>query len=121
MFHESGLPTAEQCQEYWDTHLRGVAATTIPLPAELEALLQTVTAVIENLAQDSPTAALKAARTLELIAQQRRNGEQHLLHGLAGCPAHDHCGGALCPHRGADTSPVGRALRLRKTDRSLPV
>ncbi|WP_329438722.1 hypothetical protein OG906_34365 [Streptomyces sp. NBC_01426] len=69
-FHESGLPTAEQCEEDWDSHLRDVAGTTIPLPAELEALFQTVTAAIENLAQDSPTAALKAARTLELIAQR---------------------------------------------------
>ncbi|MFD9535319.1 hypothetical protein [Streptomyces sp. NPDC060010] len=69
-FHESGLPTAERCEDDWDTHLRDVAGTTIPLPAELEALLQTITAAIEKLAQDSPTAALKAAPTLELIAQR---------------------------------------------------
>ncbi|WP_234350011.1 hypothetical protein [Streptomyces sp. WM4235] len=69
-FHESGLPTADRCEEDWDTHLRDVATATIPLPTALEALFQTITAAIENLAQDSPTAALKAARTLELIAQR---------------------------------------------------
>ncbi|MGW6971520.1 hypothetical protein [Streptomyces sp. NPDC054952] len=76
-FHESGLPTAEQCEEDWDTHIRAVANTTISLPAELEALLQTVTAAIENLAQDSPTAAIKAARTLELIAQRTAHWPAH--------------------------------------------
>lgn len=99
----------------WTAARREAYANDLGQEASLVAVTarsNTVTAVIENLAQDSPTAAaLKAARTLELIAQQRRNGEQHLLHGLAGCPAHDHCGGALCPHRGTDTSPVGRALR----------
>ncbi|MFD5890569.1 hypothetical protein ACFWHQ_31985 [Streptomyces sp. NPDC060334] len=76
-FHESGLRTAERCEEDWDTHIRDVAGTTIPLPAELEALFQTVTAAIENLAQDSPTAALKAARTLELIAQRTAHWPAH--------------------------------------------
>ncbi|WP_234344382.1 hypothetical protein [Streptomyces sp. WM6372] len=39
-------------------------------PAELQSLLDNVTDAIENLAKDSPTAAVKAARTLETIAQR---------------------------------------------------
>ncbi|MER6394275.1 hypothetical protein ABT236_38210 [Streptomyces sp. NPDC001523] len=54
-----------------------VATATIPLPAELEALFQTVTAAIENLAQDSPTAALKAVRALEVIAQRTAHWPAH--------------------------------------------
>ncbi|MFJ9079456.1 hypothetical protein ACIRO3_30095 [Streptomyces sp. NPDC102278] len=77
LFHESGLPTAERCEEDWDVHIRAVANTTVPLPAELEALFHTVTAAMENLAQDSPTAALKAARTLELIAQRTAHWPAH--------------------------------------------
>ncbi|MER5778460.1 hypothetical protein ABT144_30105 [Streptomyces sp. NPDC002039] len=76
-FHESGLRTAERCEEDWDAHIRDVATATIPLPAELEALFQSVTTAIENLARDSPTAAIKAARTLELIAQRTAHWPAH--------------------------------------------
>ncbi|MFD5890986.1 hypothetical protein ACFWHQ_34180 [Streptomyces sp. NPDC060334] len=76
-FRESGLPTADRCEEDWDTHLRDVADTTVRLPTALEALLQTVTTAIEDLAEDSPTAALKAARTLELIARRTAHWPAH--------------------------------------------
>ncbi|MFJ6722555.1 hypothetical protein [Streptomyces sp. NPDC091259] len=69
-FRDSGLQDADRCQEDWDRHIGDVRETTIPLPAELETLLERVTAAIDQLGQDAPLAALKAARTLEIIAQR---------------------------------------------------
>ncbi|MEV7525844.1 hypothetical protein [Streptomyces sp. NPDC091371] len=74
---EHGLDTAEECEHDWDTHIEAVGDTTITLPAELKALLQAVTAAIEELGQDSPPAALKAARTLEVIAQRTAHAPAH--------------------------------------------
>ncbi|GAA3272344.1 hypothetical protein GCM10010493_57390 [Streptomyces lavendulae subsp. grasserius] len=87
-FRESGLATAEQCEEDWDTHITAVGNTTVPLPAELEELLQAVAAAIEHLGRDAPTAALKAARSLELIAQRTaywpaRDARDHELENVA--------------------------------------
>ncbi|MFE3579856.1 hypothetical protein [Streptomyces vinaceus] len=67
--------------------------TTVPLPTELEMLLQGVTVAIETLAQNSPIAAIKAARSLKLIAQR-----------TARWPAHD--------ARGEDPEKVAAALGL---------
>ncbi|MFD8148288.1 hypothetical protein [Streptomyces sp. NPDC059708] len=61
-FHESGRPTAEQCEQDWDGHISTVRDTTIPLPAELETLMRSVSDGIERLSWDSPAAAIKAAR-----------------------------------------------------------
>ncbi|MFE5534829.1 hypothetical protein [Streptomyces sp. NPDC056492] len=69
-FREHGAQTAGRCLGDWDQHTIAVAATTIPVPAELEALLESVSAAIEDLAKVAPTAAVKAARTLEIIAQR---------------------------------------------------
>lgn len=96
-FRESGLAAAERCEEDWDAHITAVGNTTVPLPTELEALLQTVAAAIENLARDSSTAALKAARSLELIAQR-----------TAYWPAHD--------ARHLDPEHVAAALGLNLDD-----
>ncbi len=74
---EHGLEAAERCENDWDTHITAVGETTVPLPVEVQALLQAVTDAIEHLAQDSPTAALKAARTLELIAQRTAHWPAH--------------------------------------------
>ncbi|MFF4647687.1 hypothetical protein [Streptomyces sp. NPDC001389] len=76
-FYESGGTTAEQCEEDWDRHVRTVRNTTIPLPDKLEALLRDVGHEIEILSWDSPTAAIKAARSLELIAQRTAYGAAH--------------------------------------------
>lgn len=62
--------TAERCERDGDTHITAVGSTTVPLPAEPEELLPPVAAAIENLGRDAPAAALKAARSLELIAQR---------------------------------------------------
>ncbi|MGW6691889.1 hypothetical protein [Streptomyces sp. NPDC054961] len=76
-FHHAGTDIADQCIDDWDHHILNIGASTIPLPLELDTLLETVTTAIENLAQDSPTAALKAARRLELIAQRTSYAPAH--------------------------------------------
>ncbi|MFJ3176445.1 hypothetical protein ACIPJK_37580 [Streptomyces roseus] len=69
-FREHGAETAGRCLNDWDQHTMAVATTTVPVPVELEVLLESVTAAIEDLAKESPAAAVKAARTLEIIAQR---------------------------------------------------
>ncbi|UQW99104.1 hypothetical protein [Streptomyces sp. RerS4] len=66
--HEYGWDAAAASQDDWDRHIMAVEATTVPLPAELETLLQDVAEAIERLGHDTPIAALKAARSMELIA-----------------------------------------------------
>ncbi|MFE2140843.1 hypothetical protein ACFXA3_03665, partial [Streptomyces sp. NPDC059456] len=68
------------CTAAWDRHTIEVGTTTVPLPVELEALLEKVTAAIESLAHDSPTAAIKAARPLEIIAQRTAHHPAHEAH-----------------------------------------
>ncbi|MEU6867749.1 hypothetical protein ABZ924_31705 [Streptomyces sp. NPDC046876] len=96
-FRESGWDTAARCQEDWDRHINTVGDTTVPLPAELQALLRNVSDAIERLAKESPTAAIKAARGLELIAQR-----------TAYWPAHD--------ARGQDPAEVAAGLGLNLDD-----
>ncbi len=62
--------TAGRCLDDWDKHTVDVGDTTVPLPDKLRSLLDNVTDAIEELAKDSPTAAVKAARTLEIMAQR---------------------------------------------------
>ncbi|MFI5867326.1 hypothetical protein [Streptomyces sp. NPDC051546] len=69
-FREAGTEDADRCMDDWDGHIADVARRTIPLPPELETLLESVSAAIENLAGDAPVAAVKAARQLEIIAQR---------------------------------------------------
>lgn len=76
-FHESGRPTAEQCEQDWAGHISTVRDTTIPLPAGLETFMRSVSDGIETLSWDSPAAAIKAARRLELIAQRTAYGAAH--------------------------------------------
>ncbi|MDK9496138.1 hypothetical protein QEZ40_000480 [Streptomyces katrae] len=76
-FHESARAAAEQCEEDWDRHINAVRDTTVALPTELEVLLRSVGDAIERLSWDSPAAAIKAARSLELIAQRTAYGAAH--------------------------------------------
>ncbi|OEJ35350.1 hypothetical protein BGK67_00215 [Streptomyces subrutilus] len=94
---EHGWETAGECQDDWDRHITAIDATTIPLPAELETLLEAVAEAIERLGQDAPAAALKAARSLELIAGRTAHG-----------PARD--------ARGQDPEKVAAALGLNVDD-----
>lgn len=70
-FREAGMQQAEDCREDWDAHIVTVTESTIPLPAELATLLQTLNSRLEDLADASPVAALKAAHALEVIARRR--------------------------------------------------
>ncbi|MGW2681514.1 hypothetical protein [Streptomyces sp. NPDC001436] len=76
-FSEHGYPTAGQCLDDWDQHIITVGKSTIPLPPELCGLLESVTAEIERLAKDSPVAAIKAARELEIIASRTAHWPAH--------------------------------------------
>ncbi|MEU8501561.1 hypothetical protein ACGFYF_40165 [Streptomyces lavendulae] len=81
-FREHGWETAGECQDDWDRHITVVDATTVPLPPELEAQLRDIAEAIERLGQDAPTAALKAARSMELIAARTAHGAAHDARGL---------------------------------------
>ncbi|MDJ0382382.1 hypothetical protein [Streptomyces sp. G-G2] len=76
-FRESGSRDAGRCLDDWARHTTQVGEGTVPLPAELEILLENVAAAIESLAHDSPTAAIKAARQLEIIAQRTAHWPAH--------------------------------------------
>ncbi|MCX5195501.1 hypothetical protein OOK31_16580 [Streptomyces sp. NBC_00249] len=52
-------------EEEWDRHVTEVEARTVPLPAELAGLLRELDRQLENLADDAPLAALRAAGALE--------------------------------------------------------
>ncbi|MCZ0982950.1 hypothetical protein O1L60_39350 [Streptomyces diastatochromogenes] len=69
-FREAGMEHAEDCRTDWNAHIVTVTESTIPLPAELDALLETLSSQLEDLADTSPVAALKAARALEVMARQ---------------------------------------------------
>ncbi|MDJ0386012.1 hypothetical protein [Streptomyces sp. G-G2] len=96
-FREYGWETAGECQDDWDRHITAIADTTVPLPAALETLLRDVAEAIERLGEDAPTAALKAARSLELIAARTAHE-----------PAHE--------ARGQDPETVAAALGLNVDD-----
>ncbi|RSS83658.1 hypothetical protein [Streptomyces sp. WAC06614] len=76
-FREHGTRTAGRCLEDWDEHTTEVGETTVPLPTELRALLEDVTAAIERLAEDSPVAAIRAAREREIIAGRTAHWPAH--------------------------------------------
>ncbi len=76
-FREHGMELADRCMDDWDHDTIVVAETTIPLTFDLQTLLHRVTDAIEKLALDSPSAAIKAARSLELIAQRTAHGPAH--------------------------------------------
>ncbi|MFD4135291.1 hypothetical protein [Streptomyces goshikiensis] len=76
-FLEAGADAADRCVDDWDRHIAHVGDTTVPLPTELEILLENVTAAIEALTQESPIAAIKAARRLEVIAQRTAHWPSH--------------------------------------------
>ncbi len=76
-FGERAGADADRCATDWDRHTTAVDESTVALPAELEELLEEVMAAIEYLGQVSPTAGLKAARRLEVIAQRTAHWPAH--------------------------------------------
>ncbi|MER7411372.1 MULTISPECIES: hypothetical protein [Streptomyces] len=53
----------------WADHIQQVEARTVPLPLELEGLMQALEEKLESLTVQAPTAALKAVTVLERVAQ----------------------------------------------------
>ncbi|MFD9411580.1 hypothetical protein ACFWBN_31790 [Streptomyces sp. NPDC059989] len=60
---------AENCRDDWDRHIETVEASTIAFPAEIDDLLTKTNEALDRLTDESPAAALKAARRLEILAQ----------------------------------------------------
>ncbi|MFG3259059.1 hypothetical protein [Streptomyces sp. NPDC048172] len=56
-------------REDWKRHIEEVRARTVPLPVELEALLERLEQQISALADDAPLAALRAVAALERITE----------------------------------------------------
>ncbi|MFD9339563.1 hypothetical protein ACFWBF_35060 [Streptomyces sp. NPDC060028] len=60
---------AENCRDDWDRHIETVEASTIAFPGEVDDLLTQMTEALDRLLGESPAAALKAARRLEILAR----------------------------------------------------
>lgn len=67
---EAARGTADVCMEDWDMHTAEVERSAVPLPETVTALLDQLQEEIEKLAKTSPLAAVRAARRLEVTAQQ---------------------------------------------------
>ncbi|MEJ8652599.1 hypothetical protein WKI65_32130 [Streptomyces sp. MS1.AVA.3] len=67
---EAAHGTTDTCMEDWDTHTADVEQAAIPLPETVTVLLAQVQEEIEKLAKTSPLAAVRAARRLEVTAEQ---------------------------------------------------
>ncbi|MEV7416323.1 hypothetical protein [Streptomyces sp. NPDC089919] len=65
---EVGDAQAGACERDWDAHTIDVAATAVPLPEPVTALLAQLETEIENLTRTSPVAAVRATRSLEVLA-----------------------------------------------------
>ncbi|MFB7126489.1 hypothetical protein [Kitasatospora sp. NPDC056273] len=68
---EAALDLAESCEEEWDRHAAEVEESAVALPEELGELLRLLAEGIEKLGNDSPLAALRAARLLEVTAERK--------------------------------------------------
>ncbi|WP_316528189.1 hypothetical protein [Kitasatospora brasiliensis] len=67
---EAALDVAETCEQEWDGHTVEVEKAAVALPEELAELLGRLADGIEELVKDSPLAALRAARLLEVTAER---------------------------------------------------
>lgn len=61
---------ADESTQNWDEHTEQVAASAIPLPEPVSALLPQLSEETEKLAKSSPLAAIRAARRLEVTAAE---------------------------------------------------
>ncbi|MER0443594.1 hypothetical protein ABR738_03255 [Streptomyces sp. Edi4] len=66
---EAGTRTADLCTRDWDSHAVDVERSATPLPDSVTDLLAQLHAEIEKLSKTSPLAALRAARQLEVTAE----------------------------------------------------
>lgn len=67
---KAGARAADESTQNWDEHTEQVAASAIPLPETVTALLSQLNEEIEKLAKSSPLAAIRAARRLEVTAAE---------------------------------------------------
>ncbi|KOU38018.1 hypothetical protein ADK55_35280 [Streptomyces sp. WM4235] len=67
---EAGDEQADACLRDWDGHTARVEATTVPLPATVTDLLRRLEEEIDKLTQDSPIAAVRATRRMEITAER---------------------------------------------------
>lgn len=67
---EDRIEQAGACDRDWYRHIDQVEATTIPLPETVTRLLEQLKAEIEMLAKTSSVAAVRAARRLEVTAEE---------------------------------------------------
>ncbi|MFJ6619668.1 hypothetical protein ACIQOW_19080 [Kitasatospora sp. NPDC091335] len=67
---EAAVDLATECEEEWDGHAAEVERSAVALPEEINELLRRLADGIETLGKDSPLAALRAARMLEVTAER---------------------------------------------------
>ncbi|MFE6690996.1 hypothetical protein ACFVFQ_31570 [Streptomyces sp. NPDC057743] len=60
---------ADHCTEDWYKHIDEVEASTVAIPKEIDELLNKAGDELDAITRDAPAAALKAARRLEILAQ----------------------------------------------------
>lgn len=63
-------PDTSACYADWAGHIADVAAAAIPVPADVAALLEQLDGRLEELADESPLAALRALGTVERMARR---------------------------------------------------
>jgi hypothetical protein len=68
--HEAAYEVADACFTDWDQHIQSVDRSAVPLPDDLNTLLEEVSTRIEALIEDHPVAGVRAARRLEVIASR---------------------------------------------------
>ncbi|MFB7910803.1 hypothetical protein ACFC1T_30645 [Kitasatospora sp. NPDC056076] len=67
---EAAAEPADTCEQEWDQHTVEVEKSAVALPEDLAEVLHGLGEAIEKLAQNSPLAALRAARLLEVTAER---------------------------------------------------
>ncbi|WP_411144770.1 hypothetical protein [Streptomyces sp. x-80] len=60
---------ADECLNDWERHITEVEESTVEIPGETDELLERTEAALDQLTSESPAAALKAARRLEILAK----------------------------------------------------
>ncbi|MER7764869.1 hypothetical protein [Streptomyces sp. NPDC097619] len=74
---QAGREDADSCLDDWDAHTMDVERRTVPVPEEITDMLGRLKGAIERLADESPAAAVKAARQMEIAAGYAAYGAAH--------------------------------------------
>jgi hypothetical protein len=70
-------PDASDTHEEWVQHIRDVKARTVPLPPELEELLDRLDAQLSALADEAPVAVLRAVTALDRLTRRVGHDAAH--------------------------------------------